>query len=600
MAVTYITSGLARAVDIFTPLIVPWPTSNLLVNDVGLLIIENESLGGFVPEDTIPTIADPAWQLAATSTNDPSEDGVRVTIFMCRATSTSMPSVSVTFPVSGDHLLARIYTFRGVSTTGNPPISTSATSVKDIGSNTWTAPAITTTVANSLVLCVVGRNTDFASGQFTVGTNANLTGRTIINQIGTTINTGGGFALISGTKVIPGDTGISTGTVLNNALNASITFAFLEPSGSVTYTIDAVTTAFTVTSTTTSLEYTYSLVSTVGNYNVVTNNTSLEFVFSLSLDAVAYNVDTTTNVTLLKNQILNLLTSSFGANGFNIDLFKNQILNLLTSSFGANGFNIGLLKNQILNLLTSSFGVNGFNINLLKGQIFNLLTSSFGVNTLNTALIFSRILTVIQGIFNINFVNANLYLYLYLNAVLRTFLIGSVSLILSKNYSIDVLVQAYILTPIITNVSRLYQLNALLNTYSIVGVLVNLSTVVTHVIQSITAAFNINYKATELFKVYPVNLTAQSFILNGIASGIIRRYDINATTRAYLINDSGLDYFSDRNIIILPLDLTTKLQSNGDFFWYRTTNTIPVVKPLLTNRNQWILGRATHMGRRGL
>ena len=556
MAVTYITSGLARAVDIFTPLIVPWPTSGLLVNDVGLLIIEGGSLAGD-PADTIPSISDTAWQLAATSTNSGSEDGTRVTIFMCRATSTSMPDVTVTFPTSGDHLLARIYTFRGVSTTANPPIGPVATSFKDIGSNTWTSPAITTTVANSLVLCVVGRNTDFSSSQFTVGTNANLTGRTIINQIGTTINSGGGFVLISGTKVTPGDTGISTGVVLNNALNASITFAFLEPAGGTTYTIDAITTAFTVVSTNVGLVGAFVLGSIAATFDLVGIATGLSVSVTLNCATAVFSIDTVTAI---------------------------------------------LLHLKLLALTQGSFIVNGLNINLtsLNDKLLDLISTAFTVNATNLGITSSRLLSITQGLFSINSFTLNFELYLILNAVLQSFLAGTVNLVLSQGYAINAIAQAYILTPIITNVSRLYQLNALTNTYSVIGVLVDLIKIVAYVIQSIAAAFNIDYKTTELFKVYPINLTAQSFILNGIAAEIIRRYDINATTRAYLIGDSGLDYFSSRNIITIPLDLITSLQSNGDFFWYQTTNTIPVVKPRLTNRNQWILGRATHMGRRGL
>jgi hypothetical protein len=600
MAVTYITSGASRAVDIFTTLTVPWPTSGLLVNDVGLLIVEGDSMAGD-PADTIPSISDTAWQLAATSTNSGSEDGTRVTIFMCRATSTSMSDVTVTFPTSGDHLLARIYTFRGVSTTVNPPIGPVATSFKDIGSNTWTSPAITTTVANSLVLCVVGRNTDFSSSQFTVGSNANLTGRTIINQIGTTINGGGGFVLISGTKVAPGDTGISTGVVLNNALNASITFAFLEPAGGTTYTIDAITTAFTVVSTNVGLVGAFVLGSIAATFNLVGIATGLSVSVTLNCATAAFSIDTVTAI-LLHLKLLALTQASFAVNNIDAILLHLKLLVLTQASLAVNNVNAILLHLKLLALTQGSFIVNGLNINLtsLNDKLLDLISTAFTVNATNLGITSSRLLSITQGLFSINSFTLNFELYLILNAVLQSFLAGTVNLVLSKGYDINAIAQAYILTPIITNVSRLYQLNALTNTYSVIGVLVDLIKIVAYVIQSIAAAFNIDYKTTELFKVYPINLTAQSFILNGIAAEIIRRYDINATTRAYLIGDSGVDYFSDRNIITLPLDLITSLQSNGDFFWYQTTNTIPVVKPRLTNRNQWILGRATHMGRRGL
>ena len=96
------------------------------------------------------------------------------------------------------------------------------------------------------------------------------------------------------------------------------------------------------------------------------------------------------------------------------------------------------------------------------------------------------------------------------------------------------------------------------------------------------------------------NLTTGTYNVSGNNVGVNRFYQLNSQPGTYQVVGSGLDYFSNRNLVTLPLDIVTDFRSVGNFFWYQTTQTIQPVKYRITKRNEFILGRQTHMGRRGL
>src|SRR5690606_17811474 len=121
---------------------VPWPAHQ--AGDIALLFIE--STGGQAANLTTPAgfAAVPGSPQATGLTTN----GTRLTVYWARATSGAMASPVVTDP--GDHVYARILTFRGVIETGNPWDVTGG-GVKAAASTSVTVTGVTTTVADTLI-----------------------------------------------------------------------------------------------------------------------------------------------------------------------------------------------------------------------------------------------------------------------------------------------------------------------------------------------------------------------------------------------------------------------------------------------------------------
>lgn len=198
-----------------------WPTHS--VGDVALLFVE--TAGG-----ETPVLSDPAGFAAVA--NSPQSTGAgtagtKLSVYWVRATSTAMPGPTITGPA--DHVYARILTYRGAVTSGNPWDVTGG-GVKAAASTAVSVAGVTTTVPNTLVVQAVARDTDNAAAAFSAQTNANLTGITERSDAGTTTGLGGGFAVWDGSKVTAGITGNTTATV-TSSINAFLTVALKPAAG---------------------------------------------------------------------------------------------------------------------------------------------------------------------------------------------------------------------------------------------------------------------------------------------------------------------------------------------------------------------------------
>ncbi|MCA0455663.1 MAG: LamG domain-containing protein [Chloroflexi bacterium] len=195
-----------------------WPTHE--VDDIALLFIEScggeaASLGtasGFVAVTNSPSST-------GTTTN-----GTRLSVYWCRATSTSMAAPVVTDP--GNHAYARIITFRGCIKTGDPWDVTAA-SQKASASTSSTLPAVTTTIDQCLIVLAAARDNDSASAAWSAQSNGNLSSLTERSDSGTTQGNGGGIAVVTGVMATAGSTGTTSATV-TSSINAYLTIA-LKP-----------------------------------------------------------------------------------------------------------------------------------------------------------------------------------------------------------------------------------------------------------------------------------------------------------------------------------------------------------------------------------
>ncbi|HBR20149.1 MAG: hypothetical protein A2Y13_09295 [Planctomycetes bacterium GWC2_45_44] len=188
---------------------VAWPAHQ--TGDVALLFIE--SCGGQAANLGTPAgfaVVTNSPQSTGTTTN-----GTRITVYWCRATSSSMASPVVTDP--GDHVYGRILTFRGVTANGNP-WDVTAGGVKATASTTTTFGTVTTGVANELIVLAASRDNDSTSAAWSSWTNTGTPaiGLTERSDGGTTSGNGGGIGVATGIKAAAGAIGSSTATVTSS------------------------------------------------------------------------------------------------------------------------------------------------------------------------------------------------------------------------------------------------------------------------------------------------------------------------------------------------------------------------------------------------
>lgn len=196
-----------------------WPPH--AVDDVALLIIE--STGGQ------PANLGTAAGFAAV-TNSPQATGAgtigtQITVYWCRATSTSMATPTVTDP--GDHAYGVIVTFRGCIGSGNP-WDVTAGSVKASATGTTTWDSVTTTVANALVINTASRDNDSNLAAWSNFAGGNCTSLGELHDEGTLNGNGGGIVVNLSKLAAAGATGAPTATV-TASINTEMTIALKPP-----------------------------------------------------------------------------------------------------------------------------------------------------------------------------------------------------------------------------------------------------------------------------------------------------------------------------------------------------------------------------------
>ena len=195
-----------------------WPAH--AVDDVALLFVE--SGGG-----QAATLSTPAGFVEVASSPQATgagPNGTRITVFWARATSTSMPAPTVADP--GNHVYARILTYRGAIGSGDPWDVTGG-GVKSSASTSVTVSGVTTTVDDTLVVQAVARDDDSAAAAFSAQTNATLAAITERSDAGTTSGNGGGIGVWDGINATAGAIGNTTASV-TSSINAFLTIA-LKP-----------------------------------------------------------------------------------------------------------------------------------------------------------------------------------------------------------------------------------------------------------------------------------------------------------------------------------------------------------------------------------
>ncbi|MBI5897662.1 MAG: hypothetical protein HZB40_00355 [Rhodocyclales bacterium] len=211
-----------------------WPAH--AIDDIALLFVE--SSGG--QPATLSVAAGFAAVANSPQAVGAGTAGTRLTVFWARATSAAMTAPTVADP--GNHVYAQILTYRGVANAGNPWDVTGG-GTKTPASTTGNVPGVTTTLASTLVVQAISRDTDSATAAFSAQANVNLDGLAERVDAGTTAGNGGGIAVWDGYKATAGATGTTTATV-SSSINAYLTIA-LKPSATTAPVLGIVGTAAT-------------------------------------------------------------------------------------------------------------------------------------------------------------------------------------------------------------------------------------------------------------------------------------------------------------------------------------------------------------------
>ena len=299
----------------------------------------------------------------------------------------------------------------------------------------------------------------------------------------------------------------------------------------------------------------------------VTSSAGASVTFSLQEQpAAAYQLDVT--------------VGTFALSGTTTGLLKSSILNNTLRTFTFAGNNLILSPTVALNTTVGAFNLTGNSVDLTYTPAAGLelicQLGSFTWTGISSILTQQLILNNTAGSFTVDGLPLNQQRLFLLNGNTESFLVDGkfISLLLGKN------------------------LNTTTGTFLLNGI--NLDSAFTYAIIGSKGSFLIGFKPADVAKNFQLISSTGTYTLTGISSDAVKNYPIVALPQSYLVDGKDLDYFSTRRLEASTAPFVMRLQSNGDFFWYQTTQTIPIIKPRLTNRNQWILGRATHMGRRGL
>lgn len=190
-----------------------WPQGHI-TNDVALMVCETGA------EAVTFTTAN---GFAATPSSPQITSETRLSVFWCRATSSSMAAPVI--PDVGDHLVIKTFLIRGCIATGDP-WDVEQGSAKDTPSTSVSITGLTTTVDETLVLSIASDGVDTASDEFSAWANADLTRFRELDAWQQQAGNGGGFGVAVGRKATAGAVSATTATTLSSVDNGNLMIAF--------------------------------------------------------------------------------------------------------------------------------------------------------------------------------------------------------------------------------------------------------------------------------------------------------------------------------------------------------------------------------------
>jgi hypothetical protein len=211
---TYVGAGALATATGTTAATPAWPTHQ--AGDLGIMFVESANQAVATPAGWAPVGAGGVGVGTAAGAA-----ATRLTAFYQFARTSSEPAGSVALSASGDHIGARIAVFRGVHQ-GNPINAVAASQTTTTQTTAVSFPAVTTTVANCLVVLGVSMELTETIGAVT---NANLASITEHFDNSHTTGNDGAIAVITGTRAATGNIGTSSATLNATSVQERITIA---------------------------------------------------------------------------------------------------------------------------------------------------------------------------------------------------------------------------------------------------------------------------------------------------------------------------------------------------------------------------------------
>jgi hypothetical protein len=379
MAPTFQAAGTAQTSTGAT-VSVAWPTH--LINDIGLVVIETSGNSATLtpPSGWVAIPGTPVTDVATTA-------GSKLHVWWKRAASAAEGTVAT--GAATDHIVARLYTFRNVTTIGNP-WNVITTGTKTTASTTATIPTLTTTNDDTLITMVCGRPDDSASTtHFGVPVNANLTGLAEAGEAGTTSGNGGGFVVSYGTDATAGSTGTSTMTKAASTTDTYVVLALKQA-----YTLDGTTQTYTYTGTSTGLLENSVLFATQQTYTYSGTTTGLLETSVIFATKQTYTY-TGTTTGLLRSALLDATTTTYDVVGISANLDRYIPFNLTPTSYSIQGISSDLNRSYSLNHTVGSFNVVGSQLTLDRPLFLELNTATYTVAGIDSNLLNNKTLNLI-------------------------------------------------------------------------------------------------------------------------------------------------------------------------------------------------------------
>ncbi len=545
---------------------VGWPTH--LANDIGLVVIETSGNSANLTPPTgwaaIP--GTPVTDVATTA-------GSKLHVWWKRAASAAEASVAT--GAATDHIVARLYTFRGCVTTGNP-WNVTTTGTKTTASTTATVPSLTTTLNDTLITMIVGRPNDNASTtHFNIPVNAGLTGLNEAGEAGTTSGNGGGFVVSYGIKTTAGSTGTSTLTKIASTTDTYVVLALKPPLELIVDPGD-----FTLSSTTTGLLETSIIHSTTGTFSLVGNDADFSKSVSLNTSVGTFDLAETTTGLLFQRNLIQQ-TGLFTLSGNNTLLQQSFFLSNGLGQFNLAGNSTPLNFNRTLNQQSSTYLINGVSVDLdyqqNLGLTLDVSTGVFIFTGNSVGLNYQKTLEAQLGLFSVNTTTLGLIRSLAINAIPGSFTVVGNQAGIGSLRTLDITNGGFAIAAANLSVSKFLTLQTTKGLFTVTEKDIS-NLAVNRIITTQARDFNVFTLPAELLKNYPLVLAKADLVLSG----------------------TGLNYFATRSLNATTGRLELYIQDGSNLFTYITNKPTILPKATPIKRNQWVYGRFTHMGRRFL
>lgn len=544
---------------------VAWPTH--LADDIGLVVIETSGNSATLtpPTGWAAVPGTPVTDVATTA-------GSKLHVWWKRAASSAEAAVAT--GAATDHIVAKLHTFRGCVTTGNP-WDVTTTGTKTTASTTATVPSLTTTLDDTLITMIVGRPNDNASTtHFGVPVNAGLTGLAEASEAGTTSGNGGGFVVSYGIAATAGSTGTSTLTKLASTTDTYVVLALKSP-----LELIANPGNFTLSGTTTGLLETSVIHSTTGTFSFVGNDVDFSKSVSLNVDAGTFTLAGTTTGLLFQRNLIQQ-TGLFTLSGNNTLLQQSLRLNNSLGQFNLSGNSTPLNFNRTLNQQLGTYLINGVSVDLDYQQNLGLT------------------LDVSTGAFIFTGNSVGLNYQRTLEAQLRSFSVNTTTLGLIRSVAINAIPGTFTVAGNQASIGLLRTLDITTGGFAVVAANLGLNKLFT--LQTTNGQFNLTGQDILVSPLRVIDAQVQSFSVFNLPAQIVKNYPLTGSNSTFTLNGSDLSYFANRNLKASTGQLEIYGQDGSNLFTYITNKPTILPKATPTKRNQWVYGRFTHMGRRFL